>query len=200
MRANQWPLVYMLVSFLVSGAVPAALAYRGGPGTCTYPSAGWTDMGNGRFGTGGFVLAIQDDAGPVTHYVPGLTYNVVISNTESNYAGFLVQSVAGTPGNPNTNGVGQFEWGELGMFRNGPCAKPLSSVGHTDQRVATPRASDVLLWTAPPVGTGSVTFHLVGVKSRFEWWGRETLITLIVLEGTTAVNSATWSRVKSLFR
>ena len=192
----------LILAGVVFGLVTAstAWAYRGGAGNCTYPNNGWSDMGGGRSGSGGFTVEVRDDVGPVTRYTPGQTYSVIVSNSEADYSGLLLQSVRGNPGNPNTNGVGIFSWSEESSFQHGPCRSAASTVTQTVQRASARRTSDVFQWTAPPHGTGTVTFHLVGVRSRFLWYGAVPPITTTLDEDTTPVESPTWSKVKSTFR
>jgi len=173
------------------------------PPSATEPSDandGWGQMGNGVAGAGGFVIVVRDSEGPITRYTPGVSYTVVVSNTESDYAGLLLQSVRGNPGAPNSNGVGEFSWSETGMFQHGPCQNAASTVTQTFTRAFSRRTSDVFQWLAPPRGTGTVTFHLVGVRSQFLWYGAVPRITATIEEDTTPVQAPTWSRVRSLFR
>ena len=87
------------------------------------------------------------------------------------------------------------------QYQRAPCAVAASSVGHTSARRSSASDSDTFEWVAPPAGTGDVTFHAVGVYSRFDWYGQETLITTTLSEGGTVdTDDATWSTVKSRFR
>jgi hypothetical protein len=157
-------------------------------------------MGSGFAGTGGFVLRVLDGADPVTEYVPGHTYTVEISNSVG-YAGFLLQSVRGVPGSPDVDGVGTFSFENLSLYQqNGLCTNPASSVTHTLTRPPQQLLVDRFNWLAPAAGTGSVTFHLVGVVSRFVWYGGGAAITLTLLEGVSAVDSWSWGAVRSLYR
>ncbi len=195
------PIVSLLACSVLFGTAPSTWAYGSGAATCSYPNAGWSDMGSGQSGTGGFVLRVFDADGPVTHYSPGEVYTVEISNS-ADYAGFLLQCVKGIPGNPNVNGVGVFAWDESTLYQNGPCTTPAASVTHRTARavVTGRRKTDTVRWTAPPKDTGTVTFHLVGVGSRFAWYGRGTLITTSLMEGGTPVHGGTWSEIKALYR
>jgi Reeler domain-containing protein len=187
---------------IVGAAAPPVWGYSSGAGTCSYPSAGWYQMGGGQAGTGGFVIRVFDDTGPVTHYSPGQTYTVEISNVAA-YPGFLLQCVRGVPGTPNVGGAGVFAWTDAALYHHGPCSTPASSVTHEFARAYPPegrRISDSFRWTAPDIGTGSVTFHLVGVRSQYEWYGAETLLIYTLLEGGIPVSSPSWSAIKNLFR
>ncbi|HZM17663.1 MAG TPA: Reeler domain-containing protein [Candidatus Krumholzibacteria bacterium] len=193
--------VFAWASIVWAAAAPV-WGYSSGAGTCSYPSAGWYQMGGGQAGTGGFVIRVFDDTGPVTHYSPGATYTVEISNTAA-YPGFLLQCVRGVPGTPNLGGAGVFTWTDSALYHNGPCSTPTSSVTHAFARAYPPevrRTSDTFLWTAPAIGTGSVTFHLVGVRSQYEWYGQETLLLYTLMEGGVPVRAPSWSAIKNLFR
>lgn len=188
---------------LVTVAMVAALTfsvmgitYSTGPGSCTYPSTG--SMGQSQPGTGGFVIEVTKDGDPVTAYAPGSTYTVTLS-APTDYTGFLLQSVAGDPGVPNENGAGEFM--NLGaQYQNGPCAVEASSVGHSLARRNAAVASDSFEWVAPEAGTGPVTFHAVGVYSRFDWHGQETLIVTTLSEGDVVdTGTESWSTVKSRY-
>ena len=178
---------------------PVAWGYSSGAPICTYPSAGWTSMGGGVAGTGGFVIRVLDRTGPITQYSPGKTYAVEVSDSTA-YAGFLLQSVKGIPGNANVDGVGVFAWSDSTLYHHAPCGTAASSVTHTYARTIARLRADTFRWSAPPAGTGPVTFHLVGVVSRFEWYGRGVLITTSLLEGGDPIESLAWSRIKSLYR
>jgi hypothetical protein len=180
-------------------ASAGALAFSSGAGTCSYPSAGWSQMGSGQAGTGGFAISVTDDQGPVTHYTPGATYNVTISNSVP-YPGFLLQCVKGMPGSPNVQGVGRFSWTDSLFYQEGPCFESGPNVTHTVDRVRARLSADTFAWTAPDSGTGSVTFHLVGVINSRTWYGLETKLIATLLEGAkTAVSSPTWGSVKALY-
>ena len=179
-------------------AAARAAAYSSGAATCSYPNAGWTDMGGGAPGNGGFTVEVRDEIGPVTHYGPGKQYTVTIANAVG-YPGFLLQCVKGMPGVPNQNGVGTFSW-STSIYQHGPCFNDVSSVTHTSDRAAMKLSTDSFTWTAPDVGTGPVTFHMVGVISRFAWYGYDALIINSLLEGpATPVSSPTWSSIKALY-
>lgn len=159
-------------------------------------------MGGGQAGTGGFVIQVRDESGQVTHYFPGKTYTVEISNPGP-YAGFLLQCVKGMPGSPNVGGAGTFAWSDSTLYQNGPCTTRQSSVTHQFARSWPPmgrRTADQFTWTAPAAMTGPVTFHMVGVVTQYAWYGRVPMITLSLLEGSTPVSSLSWAQIKSLFR
>ncbi len=187
---------------VVLASASGSWGYSSGAGTCSYPNSGWSQMGAGQAGSGGFLIQVRDESGPVTHYSPGETYTVEISNSVA-YAGFLLQSVKGMPGSPNVNGVGNFTWAETDMYHNGPCSTPVSSVTHHLVRtfpMTNRRLADAFSWTAPAAGTGAVTFHLVGVVTQYAWYGRQASLTQPLLEGSTPVHSQRWSEIKNLFR
>jgi len=194
-------LVFFLGCAAILVPVPPGWGFGSGAGTCTYPNAGWNDMGSGQAGTGGFVLRVLDADGPITHYSPGQVYTVEVSNSIA-YPGFLLQCVRGMPGTPNVNGAGVFAWDEATLYQNGPCSTPAASVTHRSARStgAGRRNIDTVRWTAPAKGSGTVTFHLVGVSSRFAWFGRGTLIVTSLMEGGTPVTGGTWSQIKALYR
>ena len=181
------------------GAASVARGYSSGAGACTYPNAGWTQMGGGRMGNGGFVLSVQDGAGAVSRYQPGRGYVVQITNAVA-YKGFLLQSVQGEPGSPGVNGVGIFGWADSTLYAHGPCATRPASVTHTFSRVLAPRTSDTFTWTAPTAGTGPVTFHLVRVISQYFWYGHSDLITMTLTEAVTALSPLSWMGIKMLYR
>lgn len=183
------------VAAVLGGSV-IAIGYSSGPGSCTYPNT--SSMGTGQAGTGGFVIEVTREGEPVASYAPGATYTVTLS-APSPYRGFLLQSVAGAPGVPDQNGAGEFS--NLGaQYENGPCAAATSSVGHNLGRRNAPAASDTFEWVAPPAGTGDVTFHAVGVYSRFVWHGQETLITTTLSEGGIVDTEAeSWTTLKTRF-
>lgn len=170
-----------VLAVLITSAV--AISYSSGPGSCTYPTSGMGSSGNG---TGGFVIEVSQDGGTVAEYVPGATYTVTLSAPEA-YTGFLLQSVAGAPGQPDQNGVGAFTNLAEG-YRSGPCSVAASSVGHTRARRNAPVTSDTFEWVAPAEGTGDVTFHAVGVYSRFDWYGESELIVTTLTEGAATVS------------
>lgn len=155
-----------------------AISYSSGPGTCTYPNE--RAMSASGEGTGGFEIAVSADGEAIENYEPGATYTVTLSAPRP-YKGFLLQSVAGAPGAPNEKGVGEFV--ELAdQYRNAPCRARDASVGHSMARRKAPAAADTFTWKAPEAGIGDVTFHAVGVYSRTEWHGKETLITTTLRE------------------
>lgn len=171
-----------LAAIAVVGTILAvsaiAISYSTGPGNCSYPTSA---MGESGTGTGGFVIAVTQNDEAVTEYLPGQTYTVTLS-APTEYRGFLLQSVAGDPGAPDVDAAGEFVDLADG-YVNGPCTVATASVGHSIARRGTPATSDSFSWVAPDQGTGPVTFHAVGVFSRFDWYGQETLITTTLAEG-----------------
>ena len=173
---------------LVAIGAPIVISYSSGAGSCTYPNP--IAMSPSQNGTGGFAVQVSDGNGIVTEYIPGETYTVTLSSGVP-YRGFLLQSVAGDAGSssPNSNGVGSFSLGGDPNYQHvGACIVATSSVTHTSARTSAGLSNDSFTWTAPGEGTGDVTFHAVGVVTRTEWYGQQTLITTTLSEGTvTAV-------------
>ena len=188
-------LIVLVVGAAAVGTGAVAIGYSSAPGSCTYPTSG---MGEGLPGTGGFAIEVTRDGQPVAEYEPGITYTVTLEAPQA-YRGFLLQSVAGAPGAPNQNGVGTFV--DFGVdYANGPCAVPGSSVGHALARRNAPVASDSFQWVAPPAGTGPVSFHAIGVYSRFVWHGEQDLIVTTLGEaGTVDGVAESWSTLKARF-
>lgn len=190
-----------VVSVCTMGCLVAtrAAAYSSGAPVCNYPNAGWADMGGSQAGTGGFLVTVRDGAGVVDRYTPGREYSVEIT-CPANYKGFLLQSVEGAPGVPGLFGTGVFAWSDSTLYMNGPCQPASATVTHTSLRAGAPRGSDTFQWTAPAAGTGPVTFHLVGVVSRYQWYGRNPIITKLLAEAPTGIAEVSWIRVKQLYR
>jgi len=183
--------------FVLASGLPSALGYSSHAGSCTYPGGSMGSQGGA--GTGNFELSITDtDNNPVTDYIPGDMYSVTLAQTDgNNYAGYLVHSVAGSPGTKNTNGAGQFMEPSDAAFQTKDCSLSNNAVSHTSSRVRSKMSSDTWSWTAPDAGTGDVTFHAIAVVSTSTWFGRQTDITLTVNEMPVSLSKSV-SRSKSI--
>jgi len=181
---GRWIGILAGLGLVAAIGVPMVVSYSSGAGNCTYPDPFF--MSPSQSGTGGFVVEVAEPGGPpVAAYLPGEVYDVTLRNTLGTaYKGFLIQSVRGAPGAPDTDGVGTFQEtiDHAYVFY---CAAPFSSLTHGGSRVDNPVTEDSFVWTAPEAGTGPVTFHAVGVVSLTEWYGEDTLITTTLQEDTT---------------
>jgi hypothetical protein len=115
----------------------------------------------------------------VVNYTEGTEYTVTISCSSSSYLGFLIQAITGDT--PGVNVIGTWGLGSNTDLQFKSCGgNNDGAVTHTQDRVDSPRDSDVLTWTAPSPGVGEVTFRLIGVKATTDWYGRQTVISLSV--------------------
>jgi hypothetical protein len=143
----------------------APAGYTGSPAdgkNCTY-----CHNGNASTVTGW----ITSDAGP-DGYVPGMTYNITVTVTGSGNKGFEV-----SPQDPDGN--------LLGTLTAGDGSKLVGSgkyVTHTSASNASTKTW-TFGWTAPPTGTGDVTFY--GAMAVSEPVTK--LCTLVIAQNTTSL-------------
>ncbi|MFZ5443109.1 MAG: Reeler domain-containing protein, partial [Myxococcota bacterium] len=147
----------------------SALAYSSGSPVCDYPSE--SQMPGSRTGSGGFTLTPS-----TTNYVPGQAMTITVANSNSlMFKGLLLQAVQGSPGAPNTNVIGSFSALPASTQFVSSCNGTNGVITHSD---ATAKTSLAFTWTPPANATGPITFHLVAVVSRTEWYGKLSPITL----------------------
>lgn len=159
----------VVACFLAPGP---ALAYSSGAGSCDYPPS-WA-MSASQPGTGGYTVTVSKPS-----YTPGETLTITVSGAIE-FKGFLIQSVRGSPGAPNVSQAGTFSALPSNTRFADACGNPDSAVTHSQTNPS--RTSVVLSWTAPPSGTGTVTFHAVVVRSIGEWYGQTNLVTATITE------------------
>jgi hypothetical protein len=100
--------------------------------------------------------------GSTTQYNPGEAYTLTFARTSGVFRGFLIVAL-----NANNERVGSFS-AVQGQARQA-CADS-RGVTHTTRSNKT---SVALIWTAPPVGTGTVTFRYAGVDVRAIYWANQ---------------------------
>ena len=145
-------------------------SYSGGPAfnsrNCTGAKSSTTTCGgggcHGGTSTNTTVAIAVDSTGnvPVINYVPGMTYTIKITGTNSSNLskfGFQYVAVSGT-------GSSQLQAGTYSNLPSGVFSDPLNSLNFVEhgQTLTTATAGSYNLtfnWTAPAAGTGTVTMY-----------------------------------------
>lgn len=140
---------YYLESHKNTGGAPSGRTGAPGEGNCTSCHTGATQSGNG-FNT----IVISDINGPVTEYVPGDTYAVVVSmTTSSGKNGFEILALNSSNAQAGTMTITDATHTKI---VSGSAGKKY--VTHTTS--GTTQTTWTFNWTAPATNVGNVTFYL----------------------------------------
>ncbi len=140
---------YYLESHKNTGGAPSGRTGAPGEGNCTACHSGAVQTGNG-FNT----IVISDANGPVTDYIPGDTYTVVVSmNTSSSKNGFEILALNGSNAQAGTMTITDATHTKI---VSGSAGKKY--VTHTTS--GTSISTWTFNWTAPATNVGNVTFYL----------------------------------------
>lgn len=138
------------MAYIPSNAGGAGAGKTGAPGesNCTACHAGSAQDGSNEN-----TLTVMDGSNPVTAYLPGQTYTVMLTmNSAPNKKGF--QSTALTGAN---NMAGDFSGGSNTQINN---ANAREYANHTGASNTSSTTSWNWSWTAPAVNSGDVTFYV----------------------------------------
>ena len=138
------------MAYIPSNAGGAGAGKTGAPGesNCTACHAGSAQNGSNEN-----TLTVMDGSNPVTAYLPGQTYTVMLAmNSAPNKKGF--QSTALTGAN---NMAGDFSGGSNTQINS---ANAREYANHTSASNTSSTTSWNWSWTAPAVNSGDVTFYV----------------------------------------